>query len=91
MTEREFFKKYPDADPNRFVFKDDKVFFKINPDNEYRLADIEYRVFYDSPEWTKYISRATKTAGLEYGLRTEPYKCMKKTHLKKTSIISLYT
>ncbi len=29
-----FFKKYPDADPSRFVFKDGKVFFKINPDNE---------------------------------------------------------
>ena len=51
-----FFKKYPDADPRRFVFKDDKVFFKINPDNEYRLADIEYRVFYDSPEWSKYLT-----------------------------------
>ncbi len=56
MTEKEFFKKYPDADPSRFVFKDDKVFFKINPDNEHRLADIEYRVFYDSPEWTKYLT-----------------------------------
>ncbi len=51
-----FFKKYPDADPSRFVFKDDKVFFKINPDNEYRLADTEYRVFYDSPEWSKYLT-----------------------------------
>ena len=56
MTEKEFFKKYPDADPNRFVFKNEKVWFKINPDNEYRLADIEYRVFYDSPEWTKYLT-----------------------------------
>ncbi len=28
MTEKEFFKKYPDADPSRFVFKDDQVFFK---------------------------------------------------------------
>ncbi len=51
-----FFKKYPDADPSRFVFKDNKVFFKINPDNENRLADIEYRVFYDSPEWSKYLT-----------------------------------
>ena len=56
MTEKEFFKKYPDADPSRFVFKDDKVFFKINPDNEHRLANIEYRVFYDSPEWSKYLT-----------------------------------
>ena len=51
-----FFKKYPDADPSRFIFKDGKVFFKINPDNEYRLVDIEYRAFYDSPEWTKYLT-----------------------------------
>ncbi len=56
MTEEEFFKKYPDADPSRFVFRDGKVLFKINPDNEYRLVDIEYRVFYDSPEWTKYLT-----------------------------------
>ncbi len=56
MTEKEFFKKYPDADPSRFVFKDNKVFFKINPDNEHRLADIEYRVFYDSPGWAKYLT-----------------------------------
>ncbi len=56
MTEKEFFRKYPDADPSRFVFKDDKVFFKINPDNEHRLADIEYRAFYDSPEWAKYLT-----------------------------------
>ena len=60
MTEKEFFKKYPDADPSRFVFKDGKVFFKINPDNEHRLADIEYRVFYDSPEWTKYLTSYKK-------------------------------
>ena len=51
-----FFKKYPDADPSRFVFKNEKVSFKIDPDNEYRLADIEYRVFQDSPEWTKYLT-----------------------------------
>ena len=51
-----FFKKYPDADPSRFVFKDGKVFFKINPDNENRLANIEYRAFYDSPGWAKYLT-----------------------------------
>ena len=56
MTEKEFFKKYPDADPNRFVFKNEKVWFKINPDNEYRLVDTEYRSFYDSPGWTKYLT-----------------------------------
>ncbi len=56
MTEKEFFKKYPDADPNRFVFKDGKVFFKINPDNEHRLVDIKYRSFYDSPGWAKYLT-----------------------------------
>ncbi len=51
-----FFKKYPDADPSRFVFKNDKVWFKINLDNEDRLVDIEYRAFYDSPEWVKYLT-----------------------------------
>ena len=56
MTEKEFFKKYPDADPSRFVFRDGKVLFKINPDNEHRLADIEYRVFYDSPDWKKFLT-----------------------------------
>ena len=56
MTEKEFFKKYPDADPNRFVFKNEKVWFKINPDNEYRLVDIEYRSFYDIPDRVKYLT-----------------------------------
>ena len=51
-----FFKKYPDADPNRFVFKDGEIWFKINPDNEYRLAKVTARVFYDSSEWTKYLT-----------------------------------
>ena len=76
MTEKEFFKKYPDADPNRFVFKDGKVFFKINPDNEYRLADIEYRVFQDSPEWTKYLtSYKERGFGIWFADGTiQPYK-----------------
>ena len=56
MTEKEFFIKYPDADPNRFVFKDGKVWFKINPDNEHRLVNIKYRSFYDSPGWAKYLT-----------------------------------
>ncbi len=76
MTEKEFFKKYPDADPSRFVFKDGKVFFKINPDNEYRLADIEYRVFQDSPEWTKYLtSYKERGFGIWFADGTiQPYK-----------------
>ena len=76
MTEKEFFKKYPDADPNRFVFKDGKVFFKINPDNEYRLADIEYRVFQDSPDWTKYLtSYKDRGFGIWFADGTiQPYK-----------------
>ncbi len=71
-----FFKKYPDADPNRFVFKNEKVFFKINPDNEYRLADIEYRVFQDSPEWTKYLtSYKERGFGIWFADGTvQPYK-----------------
>ena len=36
-----FFIKYPDVDPNRFIFRNGKVWFKINPDNEYRSLDIE--------------------------------------------------
>ena len=76
MTEKEFFKKYPDADPNRFVFKDGKVFFKINPDNEYRLADIEHRVFQDSPDWTKYLtSYKERGFGIWFADGTiQPYK-----------------
>ena len=71
-----FFKKYPDADPSRFVFKDDKVFFKINPDNEYRLVDTEYRVFYDSPEWSKYLtSYKDRGFGIWFADRTiQPYE-----------------
>ncbi len=71
-----FFKKYPDADPSRFIFKDGKVFFKINPDNEHRLVDIEYRVFYDSPEWTKYLtSYKDRGFGIWFADGTvQPYK-----------------
>ena len=71
-----FFKKYPDADPSRFVFRNEKVFFKINPDNEYRLADIEYRVFQDSPEWTKYLtSYKDRGFGIWFADGTvQPYK-----------------
>ena len=47
MTEQEknakekFYEKYPEADFSRFVFRDGVVWFKLNPDNEYRLLDIE--------------------------------------------------
>ncbi len=40
-----FFIKYLDADPSRFVFKDGKVWFKLIPDNENRLLDIESDTF----------------------------------------------
>ena len=59
MTETEktkFFIKYPDADPNRFVFRNEKVWFKINPDNEYRLLDIESDTYQRTPTWTKYLT-----------------------------------
>ncbi len=56
MTEKEFFKKYPDADPNRFVFRDEKVLFKINPDNEYRLVDIESRAYQGVSDWKKFLT-----------------------------------
>ena len=52
----EFFAKYPDADPSRFVFKDGKVWFKLNPDNENRLLDIEFDTFQRMPSWKKYLT-----------------------------------
>ena len=51
-----FFKKYPDADPNRFVFKDEKVWFTLNPDNEYRLLDIESDTYQRTSTWTNYLT-----------------------------------
>ncbi len=76
MTEKEFFKKYPDADPNRFVFKDGKVFFKINPDNEYRLVDIESRAYQGVSDWTKYLtSYKDRGFGIWFADGTiQPYK-----------------
>ncbi len=55
-TKKKFFLKYPDADPNRFVFKDKVVCFKLNPDNELRLSDIESDSFQRTPSWTKYLT-----------------------------------
>ena len=52
----EFFAKYPDADPSRFVFKNGKVWFKLNLDNEYRLLDIESDTYQRTPSWTKYLT-----------------------------------
>ena len=52
----EFFKKYPDADPSRFVFRNDKVWFKMNPDNEYRLLDVESDTYQRTSSWTKYLT-----------------------------------
>ncbi len=76
MTEKEFFKKYPDAAPSRFVFKDGKVFFKINPDNEYRLADIESRAYQGVSDWTKYLtSYKDRGFGIWFADGTiQPYK-----------------
>ena len=56
MSKTSFFTKYPDADPNRFVFRNEKVWFKINPDNEYRLLDIESDTYQRTPTWTKYLT-----------------------------------
>ncbi len=57
-----FFKKYPDADPNRFVFKNEKVWFKINPDNENRLLDIESDTYQRTSAWTKRLSHKLQRA-----------------------------
>ncbi len=51
-----FFKKYLDADPSRFVFRNDKVWFKMNPDNEYRLLDVESDTYQRTSSWTKYLT-----------------------------------
>ncbi len=71
-----FFKKYPDADPNRFVFKDDKVWFKLNPDNEYRLLDIESDTYQRTSAWTKYLtSYKERGFGIFFADGTiQPYK-----------------
>ena len=50
----EFFTTYPDADPSRFVFKDGKVWFKLDPDDKNRLLDIEFDTFQRTPSFTKY-------------------------------------
>ncbi len=76
MTEKEFFKKYPDADPNRFVFKNEKVWFKINSDNEHRLVDIESRAYQGVSDWTKYLtSHKERGFGIWFADGTiQPYK-----------------
>ena len=68
-----------------------KVFFKINPDNEYRLADIEYRVFYDSPEWTKYLtSYKDRGFGIWFADGTiQPYK-KNQTAIKDVNKFKVY-
>ncbi len=71
-----FFKKYPDADPNRFVFRNKKVWFKINPDNEYRLLDIESDTYQRTSSWTKYLtSYKERGFGIWFADGTvQPYK-----------------
>ena len=71
-----FFKNYPDADPNRFVFKNEKVWFKLNPDNEYRLLDIESDTYQRTSAWTKYLtSYKERGFGIWFADGTiQPYK-----------------
>ncbi len=71
-----FFKKYPDADPNRFVFRNKKVWFKINPDNEYRLLDIESDTYQRTSSWTKYLtSYKERGFGIWFAdVTVQPYK-----------------
>ncbi len=69
----------------------EKFFFKINPDNEYRLADIEYRVFQDSPDWTKYL---TSYKGRGFGIwfadgTIQPYK-KNHTAIKDVNTFKVY-
>ncbi len=71
-----FFIKYPDADPSRFVFKNGKVWFKLNPDNENRLLDIESDTCQRTPSWTKYLtSYKERGFGIWFADGTvQPYK-----------------
>ena len=72
----EFFTKYPDADPSRFVFRDGVVWFKLNPDNEIRLRDIESDTYQRTPTWTKYLtSYKERSFGIWFADGTvQPYK-----------------
>ena len=71
-----FFTKYIDADPSRFVFKNGKVWFKLNPDNEYRLLAIESDTYQRTPSWTKYLtSYKERSFGIWFADGTvQPYK-----------------
>ena len=86
----EFFTKYPDADPSRFVFKNGKVWFKLNPDNEYRLLDIESDTYQRTPSWTKYLtSYKERSFGIWFADGTvQPYK--KNTTMKDTNKFKVY-
>ncbi len=86
----EFFTKYPDADPNRFVFKDGKVWFKLNPDNEYRLLDIESDTYQRTPSWTKYLTSYKECGfGIWFADGTvQPYK--KNTTMKEINKFKVY-
>ncbi len=71
-----FFIKYPDADPSRFVFKNGKVWFKLNPDNENRLLDMESDTYQRTSSWTKYLtSYKERGFGIWFADGTvQPYK-----------------
>ncbi len=85
-TKREFFKKYPNADTRRFVFreveaKDEKpakvvTYFKIVPDNEYQLVDITSDTFLRTPGFTKYLTNFKERGfGIWFADGTvQPYK-----------------
>ena len=85
----EFFAKYPDADPSRFVFKNGKVWFKLNPD-EYRLLDVESDTYQRTPSWTKYLtSYKERGFGIWFADGTvQPYK--KNTTMKDINKFKLY-
>ncbi len=86
----EFFAKYPDADPSRFVFKNGKVWFKLNPDNENRLLDVESDTYQRTPSWTKYLtSYKERGFGIWFADGTaQPYK--KNTTMKDINKFKLY-
>ncbi len=77
-----FFTKYPDAD--------EKVWFKLNSDNENRLLDIESDTYQRTQSWTKYLtSYKERGFGIWFADGTvQPYK--KNTTFKDTNKFKVY-
>ena len=72
------------------MFKDGKVWFKLNPDNENRLLDIESDTYQRTQSWTKYLT-SYKERGFGIWIAdgtVQPYK--KNTTMKDINKFKLY-